>query len=271
MGMKATREQLYAAIQREREHQRQKYPDNGSGKPLCFHGYMVIMHEELKEARLAFCKHTNDKEALRELLQVVAVGFASFGNPSIEQIENLPAWEFEHNKHLPFWLEQMENHFALARAATPELAMYHRNTIIAIGMRALVEHGIVEREEFGQSEGGQEQMEPVTDEQADAFVRALYARVERDQQPKTITMTANNRGFMSGDFEDLNGILCSIQESSLATDDAIWLGVHPTPSEHEKRGYGPTRMHLNRQHVAALLPLLQHFVETGELPQAETE
>lgn len=114
-------------------------------------------------------------------------------------------------------------------------------------------------------------LEPVTEEQANAFVRALQAKTERDQKPKTISVKANERGFMSGDFQDLNGILCSIQKSSLATDNAIWLGVHPTPSEHEKRGYGPTRMHLNRQHVAALLPLLQHFVDTGELPQGETE
>jgi hypothetical protein len=112
-------------------------------------------------------------------------------------------------------------------------------------------------------------MESITNEQAEAFVRAIHRKTERDQEPKTITIKANERGFLSGDFQDLNGILCSIQRSSLATDNAIWLGVHPAPDEHEKRGYGPTRMHLNRQGVAALLPLLQHFVETGELPQAK--
>lgn len=114
--------------------------------------------------------------------------------------------------------------------------------------------------------GSPPRLEPVTEEQVIAFVRVIHRKTERDQEPKTITVKANERGFMSGDFQDLNGILCSIQKSSLATDSAIWLGVHPTPSEHEKRGYGPTRMHLNRQHVAALLPLLQHFAETGELP-----
>lgn len=111
--------------------------------------------------------------------------------------------------------------------------------------------------------GVSDEFKPVTEEQADAFVRAIHAKVERDQQPKTIGIKANERGFMSGDFQDLNGILCSIQKSSLATDDAIWLGTNRTSA--------PNRMHLNRQHVAALLPLLQHFVETGELPQGEAE
>lgn len=106
-------------------------------------------------------------------------------------------------------------------------------------------------------------------EQADMFVRAIHRKTERDQEPKTISVKANERGFLSGEFLDLNGIRCSIQRSSLATDNAIWLGVHPAPDEHERRGYGPTRMHLNRQHITALLPLLQHFAETGELPRAE--
>lgn len=119
--------------------------------------------------------------------------------------------------------------------------------------------------------GVSDEFKPVTEGQAGAFVRALQAKTERDQEPKTITVKANERGFMSGDFQDLNGILCSIQKSSLATDDAIWIGVHPAPDEHERRGYGPTRMHLNRQHVAALLPLLQHFAETGELPRGEKD
>lgn len=120
-------------------------------------------------------------------------------------------------------------------------------------------------------EGIDDEFKPITDEQAEAFVRAIHRKTERDQEPKTISIKANERGFLSGDFQDLNGIRCSIQKSSLATDSAIWLGVHPAPDEHERRGYGPTRMHLNRQHVAALLPLLKHFAETGELPRAERD
>jgi hypothetical protein len=56
------------------------------------------------------------------------------------------------------------------------------------------------------------------------------------------------RGFARYDFKDLYGNACSLQESSLATDNAIWLGCNEQ------------RMHLNRNQVAALLPILQNFV-----------
>ena len=61
------------------------------------------------------------------------------------------------------------------------------------------------------------------------------------------------RGFIIVEFKDFYNFDCSIQESSLATEDCIWLGVN------EKR------MHLNREMVQALLPLLFKFVETGGL------
>ena len=67
----------------------------------------------------------------------------------------------------------------------------------------------------------------------------------------------NQRGFKSGKFTDLYGEKCSIQKSSLATDDAIWLGIDKLSVS--------SRMHLNREQVAKLLPILQKFVETGEL------
>lgn len=97
-----------------------------------------------------------------------------------------------------------------------------------------------------------------------------------------------HRGFALGEFIDLYGARCSIQKSSLATDDAIWLGVddadprimasqaeqHGVHTE-ETTGWVPypileavnlnTRMHINREQVAALLPILQKFVETGEI------
>lgn len=65
----------------------------------------------------------------------------------------------------------------------------------------------------------------------------------------------NDRGFRLVEFIDFYGIPCSIQESSLATEQAIWLG----------RDYA--RMHLSQAQVQELLPLLQHFAETGELPE----
>ncbi len=65
---------------------------------------------------------------------------------------------------------------------------------------------------------------------------------------------ANDRGFLKGKFKDLYGYDCSIQKSSLATQDCIWLGCKGN------------RMHLTQDMAAELIPLLQHFVETGDLP-----
>ena len=87
------------------------------------------------------------------------------------------------------------------------------------------------------------------------------------------------RGFTYNEFEDLYGEKCSIQKSSLATDDAIWFGVdNPKLVVFENENMGKyivadmpknfsvhSRMHLTRDQVKELLPILQKFVETGEL------
>lgn len=91
-------------------------------------------------------------------------------------------------------------------------------------------------------------------------------------------VSKNNRGFKAGEFIDLYGEECSVQKSSLATQDAIWLGVsNPklTIFDANRSKYLITdmpsnfsinsRMHLNREQVAELLPILQRFVETGEV------
>jgi hypothetical protein len=70
----------------------------------------------------------------------------------------------------------------------------------------------------------------------------------------------SDRGFIGYEFEDLYDSKCSIQESSLATKDAIWFGVHK-PFD----GNPNTRMHLTREMVKKLLPLLELFVETGSI------
>ena len=91
-----------------------------------------------------------------------------------------------------------------------------------------------------------------------------------------------DRGFLLFGFVDLYGNKCSIQKSSLATEDAIWLGVNdPDPkillSKAKDGGCGwikypvhpdvsfNTRMHLSRTQVADLLPMLLKFVDTGEI------
>jgi len=95
----------------------------------------------------------------------------------------------------------------------------------------------------------------------------------------SIDIGATERGFALGEFKDSKGIKCSIQKSSLAFEDNIWLGcddanplqlipgegwVPMVIPEAEATVYN-TRMHLNQEQAAALIPLLQRFVDTGEL------
>lgn len=90
------------------------------------------------------------------------------------------------------------------------------------------------------------------------------------------------RGFSIIKFIDRYGKKCSLQKSSLATEDAIWFGIdeaepmimaskiidggtgwakYPLPVDVEI----PTRMHLTIEQVKELLPVLQKFVDTGEI------
>ena len=68
-------------------------------------------------------------------------------------------------------------------------------------------------------------------------------------------LTRTDRGFAIGSFVDRYDAVCSIQKSSLATEDAIWLGIHEVKGE-------PARMHLSQSLAADLLPHLQRFVAT---------
>ena len=68
-----------------------------------------------------------------------------------------------------------------------------------------------------------------------------------------IELKPTSRNFLRGDFVDANGEACSVQESSVATDNLLWLGQDGA------------RMHLTQGMAADLLPHLQRFVATGEL------
>jgi hypothetical protein len=99
------------------------------------------------------------------------------------------------------------------------------------------------------------------------------------QKNKNMEINKTQRGFSLGKFKDSYGNDCSLQKSSAAMNDYIWLGIDKpklTVFEDEKMGkYIITdlpknwkvdnRMHLSRNQVKELLPLLQKFVETGEL------
>lgn len=88
------------------------------------------------------------------------------------------------------------------------------------------------------------------------------------------------RGFGLIEFRDQKNVECSIQQSSLATDECIWFGCDnadphyfdPGTDEPWKKLEVPrdtvmnTRMHLNREQVAELIPVLQRFADSGELP-----
>jgi len=85
------------------------------------------------------------------------------------------------------------------------------------------------------------------------------------------------RGFAIDEFVDRYGIKCSLQKSSLATENCIWLGCDDADPRICVKGEGwqqvpmpdgyiaNTRMHLTREMVMELLPHLQKFVKTGEL------
>lgn len=76
-----------------------------------------------------------------------------------------------------------------------------------------------------------------------------------------LKLRTTERGFHLAEWLDTSAADCSIQESRIAEERRIWLGVDLEA--------GKGRMHLNREMVAALLPLLQRFVATGYLHPIE--
>ncbi|MCE0925999.1 hypothetical protein [Pseudomonas monteilii] len=103
-----------------------------------------------------------------------------------------------------------------------------------------------------------------------------------------IVPSKTERGFTLLEFSDLYGARCNIQLSSLAEREAIWIGVEsaePQIMASQAAAFGvqtketvgwvrypvpdqvllTTRMHLSREQVAALLPVLQRFAATGEV------
>ncbi len=95
------------------------------------------------------------------------------------------------------------------------------------------------------------------------------------------------RGFGITEFTDRYGAKCSLQKSSLATENCIWFGVDSPETKTLIPGKGWTdvdvdavakemggdecsingRMHLTQDQVIELLPILQRFAETGEIGQ----
>lgn len=97
------------------------------------------------------------------------------------------------------------------------------------------------------------------------------------------------RGFRFYKFKDSKGYECTIQKSSIATENAIWLGLESAEPkilhgdatklgiEHDKTSGWvdyqipdevllTTRMHLTQEQAKRLGKMLLHFAESGELP-----
>jgi len=90
------------------------------------------------------------------------------------------------------------------------------------------------------------------------------AAAENDARFK-IKKHTTERGFSRDEFADLYGQKCSLQDSSLATQAAIWLGVDVDLEGKEVNN----RMHLSQNMVRQLLPILQRFVETGSVGEED--
>lgn len=95
---------------------------------------------------------------------------------------------------------------------------------------------------------------------------------------ETLEIGKTERGFDFYSFTDFNREKCTLQKSSSGNDELVWLGVEGKvlrESGIEGVGMIPVplndqflivaRMHLNREMVRQLLPMLQSFVETGEI------
>ena len=112
------------------------------------------------------------------------------------------------------------------------------------------------------------------------------------REGNVMDLNKTNRGFDIIEFEDRSGEKCSLQKSSNATEDCIWLGMtnpdikefYPLPRETDESWFDITiedlqqikkrpqneihafsRMHLTRKQVKELLPYLRNFVKTGNL------
>ncbi|GCE32002.1 hypothetical protein KDA_74860 [Dictyobacter alpinus] len=79
--------------------------------------------------------------------------------------------------------------------------------------------------------------------------------------------TTTPRGFRFISFTDVDGQPCSLQKSSLADEDAVWLGVELPSEEVERYAHQGlplrNRMHLTQEMVQCVLPYLRHFAQSG--------
>lgn len=82
-------------------------------------------------------------------------------------------------------------------------------------------------------------------------------------KPPQMKHSFTPRGFARVDFADLYGEACSLQQSSLATKRAIWLGCERETIHHVTKQPCGARMHLDRKLVRQLVIRLNRWLEKG--------
>lgn len=138
-------------------------------------------------------------------------------------------------------------------------------------------------------EHARKSMPPHTTSAVTGLVGLLIEHLKENPQtrPEPFEITTTGRGFRIIRFPEKNGNICTMQKSSAAMVDAIWLGSETigikkfTPGETDWQDLtefdepandgvsyiANNRMELTRDQVERLLPYLQRFVETGEIEQ----
>lgn len=89
----------------------------------------------------------------------------------------------------------------------------------------------------------------------------LPASMQDDQAPLP-EVRHTERGFGRYEFTDRYGSKCSLQESSLAEEACVWLGVDKA---FDNPDLAPNRMHLTQEMAQELVRLLNVFITNGTL------
>ncbi len=103
-----------------------------------------------------------------------------------------------------------------------------------------------------------EEMKEMTEEMKE--MTEEIRNIEKERSMADLKFVTTDRGFQVVNFTDYYSQKCSLQESSVVPH--IWLGVDVDLKGNEVN----KRMHLSIEQVEALIPLLQHFVYYGKLP-----
>lgn len=118
----------------------------------------------------------------------------------------------------------------------------------------------------------------------------MKTNLEKEEKSKSnpIRVQRNLCNFETAYFKDFYEHECLVEKSTIADDECIWLGIKeadPQIMAKHAHKYGiktessvgwvkydipeevllTTKMHLNREQVKELLPILINFVETGNL------